>query len=334
MRLNLIDVYIYEVTRRLPEKSREDIGLELRSTIEDMLPEDHGEEDVKMVLAELGNPAVLASGYHERPMHLIGPKYFHIYVSLLKMIAPIAMVITIISITAKYMIGFEEGDTVLNIGLIVLGEGIWGIVNVFMQVFFWLTLTFAIIERADNSKDEQPRTMSFTKWTPDDLKAIPYEPKRKISKGFVFGSLLWTAIWATVYFYADHLAGVYENSGEGLEFIMPALNQDVLNSYWPLVLIVVGLEITLVLYLYIRSYWTKKAALFNVIKEAVSMIVLIIIMTNSQLFNIEFLTYMRDKVDFSPEQMKRFIIGIIVILFPIFSLWNCIDGFRKAKQIK
>lgn len=32
--MNLIEVYIQEVIRRLPEKSREDIALELRSTIE------------------------------------------------------------------------------------------------------------------------------------------------------------------------------------------------------------------------------------------------------------------------------------------------------------
>ena len=41
LKMNLIDIYIQEVTRRLPEKSRDDIALELRSTIEDMLPENY-----------------------------------------------------------------------------------------------------------------------------------------------------------------------------------------------------------------------------------------------------------------------------------------------------
>lgn len=39
--MNLIDLYIQEVAKRLPEKNREDITLELRSTIDDMLPEDY-----------------------------------------------------------------------------------------------------------------------------------------------------------------------------------------------------------------------------------------------------------------------------------------------------
>jgi len=74
--MNLIDLYIYEVTRRLPEKNREDIALELRSTIEDMLPEHYKEEEVKAVLTKLGNPAILANSYRDQPMYLIVSKEF------------------------------------------------------------------------------------------------------------------------------------------------------------------------------------------------------------------------------------------------------------------
>ncbi len=95
--MNLIDIYIQEVTRRLPEKNREDIALELRSTISDMLSDDYRDDDVKDVLEKLGNPAELASGYRDQPMHLIGPRYFDVYLSLLKMILPIAAVIALIS---------------------------------------------------------------------------------------------------------------------------------------------------------------------------------------------------------------------------------------------
>ena len=80
--MKLIEIYIQEVTRRLPEKMRKDIALELRSTIEDMLLGNDSEEDVKRVLNQLGNPAVLANGYKDQPMHLIGPRYFDVYVSL------------------------------------------------------------------------------------------------------------------------------------------------------------------------------------------------------------------------------------------------------------
>lgn len=48
--MSLIDMYVHEVAKRLPEQNREDITLELRSTIEDMLPDDYNEEDVKSIL--------------------------------------------------------------------------------------------------------------------------------------------------------------------------------------------------------------------------------------------------------------------------------------------
>ncbi len=48
--MNLINIYVEEVAKRLPEKNREDIILELRSTIEDMLPDDYNEDDEKRVL--------------------------------------------------------------------------------------------------------------------------------------------------------------------------------------------------------------------------------------------------------------------------------------------
>lgn len=82
--MSLIDMYVHEVAKRLPEKNREDITLELRSTIEDMLPDDYNEEDVKSVLKKLGSPVSLANGYLDRPMHLIGPRYFDVYTTLLK----------------------------------------------------------------------------------------------------------------------------------------------------------------------------------------------------------------------------------------------------------
>ena len=236
--MDLIEVYIQEVTRRLPEKSRKDIALELRSTIEDMLPDHYAEEDVKKALEKLGNPASLASGYRDRPMHLIGPRYYDLYVTLLKMILPIAGVIALISMIASYFFTYNGDEAILTIIIEVFAKGIGVLVEVGLQVFFWLTLTFAILERSDKGKDMEPLTMNHSKWTPEDLKSVTYIPKKKeIPRGEVFCSLIWTAIWASCYVYANHLLGIYRNEGNGLEFVTPALNQDVLMSYWPIVVI-------------------------------------------------------------------------------------------------
>ncbi|MGG3804246.1 HAAS signaling domain-containing protein [Metabacillus fastidiosus] len=329
--MNLIEVYIQEVTRRLPEKNRDDIALELRSTIEDMLPDDYNEEDVKAILEKLGNPVTLASRYRDRPMHLIGPRYFDVYVTLLKMILPIATVISLISIIPEYFIDYHGEEAVTNVVLNIIGLSIWGIIEVGIQVFFWLTLMFAILERTDKGRDEHPLTASLKKWTPDDLKNIAYIPKKKaISKFEVFGSLMWTAIWATIYFYAHHLLGVYEGDGNGLEFVTPSLNQEVLLQYWPIVLVVIGLEIALALYKLIKGQWTKKMAISNTVLQLIATVGLIVILLNPNLLNKDFITYMMDLFTVTNNQLQTWIVGGGILIFIICAAISVFDGFRKA----
>ena len=72
MNNDLIDRYIYAVTRRLPHKARADIDAELRGLIEDMLEEKTGglppsPSDIHAVLAKLGTPGELAEKYQAMP---------------------------------------------------------------------------------------------------------------------------------------------------------------------------------------------------------------------------------------------------------------------------
>ncbi len=329
--MNLIEVYIQEVTRRLPEKNREDIALELRSTIEDMLPEDYGEEDVKTALEKLGSPISLAAGFSDRPMHLIGPRYFDIYVTLLKMILPIAAVISVISMIAQYFIGYGGNEAALNVALSLMGQGIWTVIEVSVQVFFWLTVVFAVIERTDQGKDQQPLTSSLKKWTPEDLKNISYVPEKKaISKCQVFGSLMWTAIWATLYFYADHLVGIYKGGRDGLEFVAATFNQEVLLRYWPIVVMVIGFEIALSLYQLIKGQWTKRMALSNTALQLMATIVFIVILINPNVLSAEFVTYMADLFTITANEFKTWIVGGGIFVFLLSAAINVWEGFRKA----
>lgn len=330
--MNLIEVYIQEVTRRLPEKNREDIALELRSTIEDMLSDDYCEEEVKKVLEKLGSPVTLASRYRDRPMYLIGPRYFDVYVTLLKMILPIAIIISLISVIAEYFVDYNGQGAVINVALDITGFGIWRMIEVGIQTFFWLTLVFAVIERTDKGKDEQPLTASLKKWKPDDLKNIAYIPKKKsISKFEVFGSLMWTAIWATIYFYADHLVGIYRGGENRLEFITPAFNQEVLLQYWPIVLIVICLEIILAIYKLINSLWTIGMAISNAILQLISTIFFIVIFINPNLITQNFITDMTDLLEITSNQLISWIISGSIFFFIVSAAISVFDGFRKAR---
>ena len=337
--MDLINIYIQEVTRRLPEKDRDDVSMELRSTIEDMLPDDYNEDDIKEALAKLGNPAVLASGYLDQPMHLIGPRYYEMYVSLLKIILPIAIIISVISTVAEHLINYSGGtelNPMINTFVNLIVQGIVGSFGVITQAFFWITVIFAIIERADVNKGTELPTSKFKQWKPDDLKKLAHIPKKRaISKADVFGSLLWTTIWASLYFYAAHFVGVfvgvYLRTENEILLKYPTFNQEVLLQYWPLILILAGLEVALALYKYIVGQWTTRLAIFNMVVQLIGIFIMTVILLNPNLFNADFIAYMADLFTVSVEGFKAGIVRGGIFLFMLFGALSVIGGFRKAK---
>ncbi|WP_330502693.1 hypothetical protein V2I71_13000 [Peribacillus frigoritolerans] len=327
--MELIELYIQEVTRRLPEKNRADIALELQSTIEDMLPEDHTEQDVKAVLLKLGDPVTLASGYRDRPMHLIGPRYYDVYISLLKMILPIAAVISLIALVGDNPFR-DTGNTVMEAILKIIGKGISSIISTGIQVFFWLTLSFAILERLDTSKDQSPLTKDLKPWTPENLKDIPNISKKKaVPMIEVFASLLGLSVFAALYFNAANLLGVYEKRNGSLIFVTPSFNQDVLNSYWLLVSCVIIIGMLLTIYKLFLGRWTLKLAFFHAIYQLLYTLAFIIIISNPDLLNPEFLAYQRTL--FSIDEWKSSIYWGLILISIIFAAYDTYQGFRKAK---
>ncbi|MGG0251657.1 hypothetical protein ABEY24_25545 [Peribacillus frigoritolerans] len=327
--MELIELYIQEVTRRLPEKNRADIALELQSTIEDMLQDDHTEQDVKAVLLKLGDPVTLASGYRDRPMHLIGPRYYDVYISLLKMILPIAAVISLIALVGDNPFR-DTGNTVMEAILKIIGKGISSIISTGIQVFFWLTLSFAILERLDTSKDQSPVTKDLKPWTPENLKDIPNISKIKaVPMIEVFASLLGLSVFAALYFNAANLLGVYEKRNGSLIFVTPSFNQDVLNSYWLLVSCVIIIGVLLAIYKLFLGRWTLKLAFFHAIYQLLYTLAFIIIISNPDLLNPEFLAYQRTL--FSIDEWKSSIYWGLILLSIIFAAYDTYQGFRKAK---
>ncbi|CEG21247.1 hypothetical protein BN1080_00151 [Planococcus massiliensis] len=324
--MNLIELYIGEVTRRLPEKSREDIALELRSTIEDMLPDDYTVHDVKEVLAKLGNPAILASGYKERPMHLIGPRFYDLYIDLLKLILPIAVLVSLIAVLITSIFTADGGGVLAETITAIVGNAISASVNAAIQVLFWLTVVFAIIERADHSTAQTPLMSKYQEWTPDDLKETIHIPKEKrITKYQIAGSLIWTAIWSVFYFNADSWVGVYRNG----ELIMPTFNQEVLVSYWLLVALVIVLEIALSVFKWREGQWTVKLAVLNAAVQAISTIVFVIIFTDATLFNNRFLAEVN--TIFDADLNMNWAVGSVLVLVIVFALVDIVQGFQKAR---
>ena len=87
----LTERYITATIRSLPATAQADVRAELEASIADAVearveqgePREAAEH---AVLTELGDPGVLAAGYADRPLHLIGPRYFLVWWRLLKLL--------------------------------------------------------------------------------------------------------------------------------------------------------------------------------------------------------------------------------------------------------
>ena len=219
------------------------------------------------------------------------------------MIIPITAIIALIAMVAENFINYTGDQAVLNVILQLIGKSIGGIFEVALHVFFWLTLVFAILERTDNNKDTEPLTTSLKKWT---------------------------AIWGTLYFYANHLVGVYSGTENGLKFVAPTFNQEVLLQYWPIVMIMIVLEIAISFYKLVQGQWTKRLAIGNALLQIVGTIVFIIIVVNPHIFTDGFITFVANVFTISPEELKKWLIGGGILIYVLSAALNIYDGFRKA----
>ncbi|MGP0584460.1 HAAS signaling domain-containing protein [Paenibacillus timonensis] len=332
----LIELYIYEVTRRLPEQSRGDIALELRSTIEDMLPEDYGEAEVKEALSQLGDPAALAAQYRDQPAYLIGPRYFDSYVQVMKMVIPIAVVIALLSLIANQIITYSGEVAPVDAAASLLSKAIEAVLGIGIQTVFWITLVFVILERTGTGK-ELPLNGKFKAWTPDDLKDARYVPKEKvIKKSEVFFSLMWTAIWGCVYFNADRLIGVYENGR--FEMTTPVFNQEVLLSYWPFIVLILVLDVALAIYKWVVSQWTIPIAFLNVANHVLSAVVFAVMIRNADLLSPGFISKMEEI--FGPQSLgvsgfnSEWVMWLALFAYLLAAALDSYQGFRKANISK
>ncbi|MCM3638838.1 hypothetical protein M3152_14140 [Sporosarcina luteola] len=334
--MKLIEAYIYEVTRRLPEKLREDIALELRSTIEDMLPEHFSEDEVKEALSKLGDPAHLAASYRDTPMHVIGPKVYDAYLWTMKMIVPWAILITILVHVVETIVLFSGEESILSVVIKSIGIIIANIIHVLIQTFFWVTIVFIFIERIGLAKSNGSITTYGSEWTPEQLKYVHVISKKKVipRSEIIFG-LVWTAIWVVLYFNADRLAGVYRSSdGDGLQMVMPALNQSVLMSYLPIVLPFALLEIGLALFKWKERQWTMKLVAINAVSKVVSLTVFIVIASNPALINEAMIPYLANVLEINSSSVQNFIdwaVWTIIATIIVTVAIEIYDSYRKAK---
>ena len=194
----LIERYVYDVTRRLPEKDREEVGRELTANIYDMLSDDPGDEEVASVLNSLGAPRLLAEKYRHKPNYLISPAVYDDYIRAIKWITPlVGGILLILGIILGIVDSLQASAATVpavveNIKNIVIQGLSMGISGAFYALF-WTTVGFAIADRAGKAKQRDAAA-----WSVRDLPEQAHEEKGRISLSDGIAELVLTVVFTIV----------------------------------------------------------------------------------------------------------------------------------------
>lgn len=149
---DLIERYVHEVGRYVPQKERADIQAELRSQIHDQLDDRYKgsptDDDVADVLRELGDPRRMAASYAGE-QYLVGPALYPFMMMVLRrgwaFVPPIVVLVNVL--LALF------GDEPINLIPLIIQTGL----NAVTAVFWFsaiVVMIFAIIERSGEGIEE------------------------------------------------------------------------------------------------------------------------------------------------------------------------------------
>ncbi len=332
--MKLIDRYVYAVTQYLPEGSREDISKELRSNIEDMLPEEPTEDEVYKVLKELGNPWMLANEYKPKKQYLIGPGLYDQYLYTLKLVVGICIAVFVaLSVIAGGVESAKDGITVGDYSHIFSGL-ISAITEGALQGAFWVSLVFVIIERSGVEKGSLP---FFKKeWTPEDLPVLPVPKNRLISRVEIIVSICFTVFFTAIIYFQPELIAIYEKGGSHTN-IIPLFNVDRIQVFLPFILLVALLSLGISIWKYIQGSWNISIAIGNTVYNLLSGILLTVFASDKEIFNKEFFSAIAGysgNPTWNIETWRTGGVWVFITVLIIICLWDSVAGFLKCRNPK
>lgn len=304
------DRYVHATVRNVPEARRAEIGAELRASIDDMIEArvaagESPDDAEQAVLVDLGNPDRLATRYADRTFHLIGPDSFFVWKRLLILLVAIVTPIVVAVVT---IVGIAEGD---GIGPII-GAAFGAALEVVIQISFWVTLVFAILERTG-------ATMPADEWTPESLTAVP-EPQ-PVGRGETIATVVFVGV-AIAFFPWQHFRSWVETAdGERL----PLLNPELWSSWIPILIAVLVVEIVLAVAVYRVGRMTYGFATVTLLLGLAFAIPAIWLLRDERLINPDVVAHF----SWLGDNLGQVTVWTIIVIVAV-TVWEAGDAFVKA----
>lgn len=310
----LTDRYVAAAVRTVPEQQRADLAAELRASIDDQIDDrvEQGEaRDAaeRAVLTDLGDPDRLGAGYTDRPLWLIGPRYFLEWWRLLKLL------LWIVPAAAAFGVSFAMVLDHATLGEIV-GAVVPLILTVAVHLAFWTTLVFAIVERTSGRQGAGP----LVTWTVDQL---PDPRPSGAGRGELIATLVFLTIGAGAILW-DLFIG-FVPTEPGLSFLNPAL--------WPAwilaLFVVMALEAALAVAVYAVGRWTILLAVANGILNLLVAVPAVWLASQGQLINP---AYFPTLIPDDGAEVGAIVNTILMFAIAVIAIWGTIDSAIKAAR--
>ena len=223
---DLIERYIYAVTKHMKADLKKDVSAELETIIQDMLEERCGdvmptEHDIRVVLTELGTPAELASKYKSETQDcLIGQPYYNLYVYVLK-------IVTACVIGGMLLAQIMAAVTSHTIWYIAIFRIIGGIFGGVLTGFAFVTLLFAFFYKRGIKVEGLNDGI-------DNLPPVP-QKRNRISKADAIVGIIFSVIFTIVFLVCPQILCIAFVKN-GVDVYEPLFNLEYIRQTWYLIL--------------------------------------------------------------------------------------------------
>jgi hypothetical protein len=309
---SLTDRYLAATLRTVPAARRAEIETELRGSIEDMIDgrRADGRDTAtaeREVLTELGNPAQLAARYADRRLQLIGPAYYLAWERLMRLL------LSFVPATVGIIVGLLEATDGENAGGAV-GAGVATALQVAVQIAFWVTLIFAVLERTN-------RSLNLPAWTVDELPEV--QADRQITLVDVAAGIGWLVL-VIAYLPIQHFHSFVPTHDAGnLPILDPAL-----WSFWlPFLIAVLVANVGLEIAKYRAGRWTWPLVAANAVLNLAFAVPVIWLMSTDRLLNPDFVN--RWEWLGRAENLNT-VATVVVAGTALITLWDIVDSAIKA----
>lgn len=275
--MKLLEKYLYSISRQLPKEGKEEIIVELRSslldTIEDQFGQDPTNAEITSVLKSFGSPSSVAKEYG-KSRYIINPVYTDLFVLIMKIIV-LGM---LGSFTIAFVVDFLTSGSDLNVGIgfaNILGRTLTASISAFGS----LTLVFMIISRFSSDKE-----ISEEDWNPKDLEEIPTD-KQKVKFGETLAGIIFSLIFLVAFNVYPEMINLPSQGLITAGFDVHTINMDQFTNYLLVFNLVWISTIIHAIVLLVKMKYTKTLRLVEVMINMASVALFYVMINDLNLFS-------------------------------------------------